>query len=149
MVLALFVPLIISSGGNSGSQATTLIIRAMAMGEVGLRDWWRISRREFSTGLVLGSFLGVIGMTRIVVWQGSWHTYGPHYPLMALTVAGSLIGVVLFGAWPDRCCRSYCEDRARSGERVRAIRGDAGGCDRAGHLLHGRARDHAGNVALS
>jgi magnesium transporter len=98
VVLALFVPLIISSGGNSGSQATTLVIRAMAMGEVRLRDWWRIARRELSTGLVLGTFLGAIGMTRILLWQGIWHTYGAHYPLVALTVAGSLIGVVLFGS---------------------------------------------------
>jgi magnesium transporter len=98
VVLALFVPLIISSGGNSGAQATTLVIRAMAMGEVRLRDWWRIARRELSTGLVLGTFLGAIGMTRILLWQGIWHTYGAHYPLVALTVAGSLIGVVLFGS---------------------------------------------------
>jgi magnesium transporter len=97
VVLALFVPLIISSGGNSGSQATTLVIRAMAVGEVRLRDWFRIIRREFSTGLVLGSFLAVIGLTRILVWQSIWQTYGPHYLVVALTVACSLIGVVLFG----------------------------------------------------
>jgi len=97
VVLALFVPLIISSGGNSGSQATTLVIQAMAMGEVRLRDWFRIVRRELSTGLVLGTFLAGIGLTRILVWQGVWHTYGVHYMLVALTVACSLIGVVLFG----------------------------------------------------
>jgi len=97
VVLALFVPLIISSGGNSGSQATTLVIQAMAMGEVRLRDWFRIVRRELSTGCVLGSFLAAIGLTRILVWQGLWHTYGVHYMLVALTVACSLIGVVLFG----------------------------------------------------
>jgi magnesium transporter len=97
VVLALFVPLIISSGGNSGSQATTLVIRAMAVGEVRLRDWWRIIQREFSTGFVLGSFLALIGMARILVWQGIWHTYGEHYFLVAFTVAGSLVGVVLFG----------------------------------------------------
>ncbi len=97
VVLALFVPLIISSGGNSGSQATTLVIRAMAIGEVRLRDWWRIIVREFSTGFVLGVVLAVIGLTRIVVWQALWHSYGPHYVLIALTVAFSLIGVVLFG----------------------------------------------------
>jgi magnesium transporter len=97
VVLALFVPLIISSGGNSGSQATTLVIRAMALGEVRLRDWWRIIMREFSTGLALGVVLAAIGLTRIVVWQALWHSYGPHYVLIGLTVAFSLIGVVLFG----------------------------------------------------
>jgi magnesium transporter len=97
VVLALFVPLIISSGGNSGSQATTLVIRAMAVGEVRLRDWWKIIHREFSTGFVLGSFLALIGLARILVWQGIWHTYGEHYFLVAFTVAASLVGVVLFG----------------------------------------------------
>lgn len=97
VVLALFVPLIISSGGNSGSQATTLVIRAMAVGEVQLRDWWRIIRREFATGIVLGSVLAFIGLTRILLWQAIWKTYGEHYVIIALTVACSLIGVVLFG----------------------------------------------------
>src|SRR6185503_5351612 len=69
VVLALFIPLIISSGGNSGSQATTLVIRAMALGEVGLRDWWRVIRRELAAGLTLGCMLGSIGVTRILVWQ--------------------------------------------------------------------------------
>jgi magnesium transporter len=97
VVLALFVPLIISSGGNSGSQATTLVIRAMAVQEIRLRDWWRVIYRELSTGLVLGAVLAVIGMTRILAWQAIWHPYGEHYFLVALTVACSLIGVVLFG----------------------------------------------------
>ncbi len=97
VVLALFVPLIISSGGNSGSQATTLVIRAMALGELRLRDWWRVIYREFSTGLALGSVLAVIGMTRIVLWQAIWKPYGPHYIAIASTVACSLVGVVLFG----------------------------------------------------
>ena len=97
VVLALFVPLIISSGGNSGSQATTLVIRAMAVGEVRLGDWWKIIRREFSTGFVLGCVLSVLGLTRILVWQWLWSTYGSHYMVVALTVAFSLLGVVLFG----------------------------------------------------
>jgi len=97
VVLALFVPLIISSGGNSGSQATTLVIRAMAVGEIRLRDWWKIMHREFSTGFVLGSFLAIIGLMRILLWQTVWNTYGPHYLVVALTVACSLIGVVMFG----------------------------------------------------
>jgi magnesium transporter len=97
VVLALFVPLIISSGGNSGSQATTLVIRAMALGEVRLRDWWRVVRREFFSGLGLGCILGTIGMARIVLWQALFGTYGAHYLLIALTVSASLVGVVLWG----------------------------------------------------
>ena len=97
VVLALFVPLIISSGGNSGSQATTLVIRAMALGELRLRDWWIVIYREFSTGLALGSVLAVIGLIRILLWEAVWKTYGPHYMVIASTVACSLVGVVLFG----------------------------------------------------
>jgi magnesium transporter len=97
VVLALFVPLIISSGGNSGSQATTLVIQAMAMGEVRMKDWWRILRRECATGLVLGTVLASIGLLRILVWQSIWSPYGPHYVQIGLTVSLSLIGVVLFG----------------------------------------------------
>ena len=97
VVLALFVPLIISSGGNSGSQATTLVIRAMAIGEVRLRDWWRVVRRELSTGLVLGSVLAMIGLARILLWQALWKPYGEHFLAVGVTVALSLMGVVLFG----------------------------------------------------
>jgi magnesium transporter len=97
VVLALFVPLIISSGGNSGSQATSLVIRAMALGEVKLRDWWRVIRRELTAGLALGCILGSIGLMRIIAWQAFADLYGPHYLLVAVTVACSLIGVVLFG----------------------------------------------------
>ncbi len=97
VVLALFIPLIISSGGNSGSQATTLVIRAMALGEVRLRDWWRVVRREFASGLALGAVLGTIGLARILIWQAIAKPYGVHYLLVALTVASSLVGVVLFG----------------------------------------------------
>ncbi len=97
VVLALFVPLVISSGGNSGSQATTLVIRAMALGEVRLRDWWLVVRREFISGLGLGLILAAIGTARILIWQVLFHTYGPHHLLIALTVASSLVGVVLWG----------------------------------------------------
>jgi magnesium transporter len=97
VVLALFVPLIISSGGNSGSQASTLVIRAMALGEVRLRDWWRVLRREISAGAVLGSILGVIGLARILAWVGLFGAYGEHYFLVGSTVAVSLVGVVTFG----------------------------------------------------
>jgi magnesium transporter len=97
VVLALFVPLIISSGGNSGSQAATLIIRAMALGEVKLRDWWRVMRRELLAGLALGLILGGIGFLRITVWSAVSDIYGPHWLMVALTVAIALVGVVLWG----------------------------------------------------
>jgi len=97
VVLAMFVPLIISSGGNSGSQAATLIIRAMAIGEVSLRDWWRVMRREILSGLTLGLILATIGMLRIAIWSAFSNTYGEHWPLISLTVGVSLIGVVLWG----------------------------------------------------
>ncbi len=97
VVLALFVPLIISSGGNSGSQAATLIIRALALGEVKLRDWWRVMRRELASGLMLGVILGTIGFIRIAAWSAFSKIYGPHWFLVALTVGFSLIGIVLWG----------------------------------------------------
>ncbi|MFL5307482.1 MAG: magnesium transporter [Polyangia bacterium] len=97
VVLALFIPLIISSGGNSGSQATTLVIRAMALGEVRLRDWFRVIRREFIAGLGLGLVLAMIGFLRIVTWEMLFHTYGPEYLGVAATVSCSLVGVVLWG----------------------------------------------------
>lgn len=97
LILVNFIPLIISSGGNSGSQATTLVIRAMALGEVRLRDWWRVMRRELTAGLSLGGILGTIGIVRIIIWQMVGHVYGQHYLLVALTIGVSLVGVVLFG----------------------------------------------------
>src|SRR5271170_6626142 len=97
VVLALFLPLIISSGGNSGSQATSLVIQAMALGDVRLRDWYRVIRRELFSGVALGAILGVIGLTRIFVWQSLLHTYGPQTPILALTILCALIGVVTFG----------------------------------------------------
>ena len=97
VVLALFIPLIISSGGNSGSQATTLVIRAMALGEIRLRDWWKVIRRELMAGVTLGAILGMIGVTRILLWHALRGTYGEHYLVIALTIGCSLIGVVTFG----------------------------------------------------
>ncbi len=97
VVLALFVPLIISSGGNSGSQASTLVIRALALGEVTLADWWRVMRREIAAGLALGGILGTIGFLRISIWSAFSTLYGPHWLLVALTVALSLVGVVMWG----------------------------------------------------
>jgi magnesium transporter len=96
-VLALFIPLIISSGGNSGSQASTLIIQAMAVGEITVEEWWRVMKRELLSGVMLGSILGVIGFIRILIWQQFSHIYGEHWAPIALTVGLSLIGVVLWG----------------------------------------------------
>ncbi|UFN49712.1 magnesium transporter [Roseomonas sp. OT10] len=99
VVLTLFIPLIMSSGGNSGSQATSLLIRALALGEVKLRDWWRVALRELPTGLTLGGILAILGMTRVTAWQMiGLYDYGPHWPLVALTVGTALVGIVTFGS---------------------------------------------------
>jgi len=97
-VLALFIPLIISSGGNAGSQASTLMIRAMALGEVRAADWWRVMNRELAIGFALGTALGVLGLVRVVIW-GLAGSYGVHYALLGLTVAVSVTGVVAFGTF--------------------------------------------------
>lgn len=97
VVLALFLPLIISSGGNAGSQASTLIIRAMALGEVGLKDWWRVMRREVFSGIFLGCILGMIGFFRVAIWSQFSDIYGAHWILIAITIFLALIGVVLWG----------------------------------------------------
>ena len=97
VVLALFVPLIISSGGNSGSQASTLVIRALALSELKLTDLWRVIRREVFSGLALGCILGAIGFARIALWSAFSSLYGPHWLLVAMTVSLSLIGIVLWG----------------------------------------------------
>ncbi len=97
VVLALFVPLIISSGGNSGSQAATLIVRALALGEIGLRDWFSVLKRELMSGLTLGMALGTIGFLRIALWSAFSNIYGPHWMLVGVTVGLSLVGIVLWG----------------------------------------------------
>jgi magnesium transporter len=97
VVLALFIPLIISSGGNSGSQASTLVVRAMALQELQLRDWWRVVRRELGAGLALGSILAVFGFIRVVGGELTIHQFGEHYVLIAVTVALSLVCVVMLG----------------------------------------------------
>jgi magnesium transporter len=97
--LAFFVPLVMSSGGNSGSQASTLIVQAMALGEVTLNDWWRVMRREIVSGLMLGSILGIIGFLRITLWSlYISKIYGPDWLLIATTVGFALIGIVLWGS---------------------------------------------------
>ncbi len=99
LILSLFIPLIISSGGNTGSQASSLIIQALTVGEVTLSDWWRVMRRELISGLMLGTVLGLIGFIRVVLWSQIFpDVYGPYYLLVASVVGLSLIGVVLFGA---------------------------------------------------
>jgi magnesium transporter len=99
LVLTMFIPLIMSSGGNSGSQATSLLIRALALREVGLGDWWRVALREMPTGLTLGGILGVVGAVRVAAWQVMGiYDYGVHWPLLAATVAAGLVGIVAFGS---------------------------------------------------
>jgi magnesium transporter len=98
IVLTMFIPLIISSGGNSGSQASTLVIRAMALGEVRLQDWWQILRREIAVGLTIGGILGVMGFFRVILWHSIWGMYGQHYIQVAGTVGLSLVGVICWGA---------------------------------------------------
>ncbi|MFO0962250.1 MAG: magnesium transporter [Phycisphaerales bacterium] len=98
VVLALFIPLVISSGGNSGSQAATLIVRSLALGELQLRDWWRVASRELGTGVMLGAWLGLFGFARVLLWQWlGWSDYGEHALRIAITVWISLVGVVCFG----------------------------------------------------
>lgn len=98
VILAMFVPLIISSGGNSGSQASSLIIQAMALGEITVADWWRVMRREIISGLMLGAVLGTVGFMRIFIWTQFTDMYGPHWVLIGATVGVALIGVVLWGS---------------------------------------------------
>jgi len=99
LVLTLFIPLIMSSGGNSGSQATSLLIRSLALHDVKLADWWRVMMRELPTGLILGGLLGLIGFARVVIWQKfGIYDYGEHWVLVGLTVAAALVGVVTFGS---------------------------------------------------
>jgi len=99
VVLSLFIPLIVSSGGNSGSQASTLIIQAMALGEVKTKDWLRVMRREISSGLLLGLILGTIGFIRIMLWQNLHiYNYGDHWKLVGVTISCSLLGIVLWGS---------------------------------------------------
>jgi magnesium transporter len=99
VLLALFVPLIISSGGNSGSQAATIVVRALALGELTTRDWGRVLYREARTGLALGAWLGFVGFLRIAAWQYmGWFEYGPHYLMLGLAVGLSVAGVIMFGS---------------------------------------------------
>jgi magnesium transporter len=99
IVLTLFIPLIMSSGGNSGSQATSLLIRALALRELQIRDWWRVALREIPNGLALGAMLGLVGIVRISLWQYlGFYDYGEHWALVAMTVGAALVGIVMFGS---------------------------------------------------
>lgn len=98
VILALFLPLIISSGGNAGSQASTLVVRAMALDEVRLRDWWKVMQREIIVGSSMGIILGIVGYLRVLAWEAAFHTYGPHANLIAIVVGLSLVGIVLWGS---------------------------------------------------
>ena len=150
VVLALFVPLIISSGGNSGSQASTLVIRALALGEVTLRDWWRVMRREIGAGLALGGILGVIGFLRITVWSAFSTIYGQHWMLVALTVSRVARRRRAVGhAHRVASAIPVTAARIRSRHVVGAVRGDAGRRHRAGDLLHRRHRRAAGHRPLA
>ncbi len=149
VVLSLFIPLLISSGGNSGSQATSLIIRALALREVRLKDWWRVISREVGAGVMLGAILGVVGLIRILVWQALWHTYGEHYLLIALTIAFSLLGVV---TWHS--CRLYAslhssQMRPRSRQRFRSFRCYTRRRHRPHHLFHRRQNHPHRHAALA
>ena len=99
IVLTLFIPLIMSSGGNSGSQATSLLIRALALRQLEIKDWWRVALREIPSGLALGAMLGLVGIVRISLWQNlGFYDYGEHWMLIALTVGATLVGIVMFGS---------------------------------------------------
>ena len=141
-MLAQFVPLIISSGGNSGSQATSLIIRAMALGEVRLADWWRIVLRELPAGLALGVILGLLAVARILPWQElGLYDYGVHYLLIALTVGVSLVGIVTFGSLTGSMLPFVLRRLGFDPASASAPRRDAGGRGRHQHLLQRRLHD--------
>ena len=149
VVLALFVPLIISSGGNAGSQATTLVIRAMALGELTTRDVLTVIRRELSTGLALGVLLAAIGCTRILLWQQLFGSYGEHALAIAATVSLSLVGVVLWGTVAGSVLPFVLRAvAAGSRQRFRAVRRDVRRRDGTDHLLHGRRRHSSRHVAV-
>ena len=150
VVLALFVPLIISSGGNSGSQAATLVIRALALGEVGLRDWWRVMRREVLAGLALGAILGSIGFLRITLWSAFSDIYGPHWLLVAITVSVCAGRCRAVGNAQRIAAAVRAEaPGVRSRGVVGAVRRDAGRRHRPGDLFLGRARGAARHAVVA
>ena len=152
IVLALFLPLIISSGGNSGSQASTLVIRAMALGEVRVADWWLVFRREILIGVVLGAILGSVASVRVMVW-GAFGAYAGHgrralRRSIGITVACAVVGCVLWGTLMGAMLPFVAAQvRRRPRERVGAARRDARRRQRHHHLLHDR-EDHPDRASL-
>ena len=149
-ILAMFLPLIISSGGNSGSQATTLVIRAMALGELRLRDWFRVVRKELLSGLSLGLILGTIGFFRITLWQYLHiFDYGKYHWLVALTVGvcACRSGAVGNSEWRDASLFA-APLRTRSGGLISTIRRDVGRCNGIGNLFQRRALRSSRHAAL-
>jgi hypothetical protein len=151
IVLTLFIPLIMSSGGNSGSQATSLIIRALALREITLGDWWRIASRELPAGLTLGAILGVIGVTRIVLWQRlGLYDYGTYWLLVALTVGLALTAIVTFGSMVGSMLPFLLKRLGvRSGNRLRAVRCHPRRRHRLGDLFFRRLHDAARHASVS
>ncbi len=156
VVLALFLPLIISSGGNSGSQASTLIIRAMALGEVTLRDWWRVASRELQTGLSLGLILGVIGTVRVAIWSIRRGAIFSSQSLRAALAArrldrrrGPRRGGALGLTRGLHVALSFAAARCRPSDFLRALRRHPGRRHRADHLLQHRAPHHAGRDVMN
>ena len=150
LVLALFLPLIISSGGNSGSQASTLMIRAMALGEVTLRDWWRVMSREVQAGLALGVILGAIGVIRVSCMGDHWRTISASTTVRSALAAGrdhrrhcARRGRALGNAFRLHASLSSAQNRSRSGDILCAIRRNVGRCDGIDNLLQYRAGNYA------
>ncbi|MEJ7661883.1 MAG: magnesium transporter [Hymenobacter sp.] len=150
IVLVQFIPLIISSGGNSGSQATSLIIRAMALGEFTLSEWWRVLRRELLGGLMLGLILGLVGFGRIAIWQSITPIYGPHWLLIATTVGVALVGIVLWGSIAGSMLPLILRQAGPGpGYLLGSLRGHARGRDGADYLLQRGAGDAARHALVA
>jgi cation transporter-like permease len=150
IVLTLFIPLIMSSGGNSGSQATSLLIRAFALRQLQIKDWWRVALREIPSGLALGAMLGLVGIVSIALWQYlGFYDYGEHWMLIALTVGATLIGIVMFGSLTGSMLPFALQRIGFDpGQRLGAVCCNPGRRHGIGDLFHRRFHDPAGNAAV-